>query len=204
MRASHALGVAGVPLHHTCMAVSKNACGAPTRSGGSCGWERALCPHHGRKNGPANAPAANPVVPAARTNPARPGASPAEERDLRKLGWWVIERVISGELTSSDASVVSSVMRVLAALGPATADSEDALREVQLRGRLMHGRPPKDAEEWALAGRLFTDDALAEFRRWEQLWREADADDGVQPLFLWDRAPVEGDEALVIDAEDGS
>jgi hypothetical protein len=94
-------------------------------------------------------------------------------------------------------------MRVLAALGPGGADTEEALREVQLRGRLMHGRPPKDAAEWALAERLFTDDALAEFRRWERLWSEADADDGVEPLFLWDRGPDERDEPLVIDAEDG-
>jgi len=106
-----------------------------------------------------------------------PGA--LEARDLRELGWWTIEHTIRGDLTPNRGTVISTIMRVLAAMGPEPLAEEEMLREVELRGVLMNGIPPRTAEEWELAGRIFDDDALAEFRRWPAL--TGDRDDAEEP-----------------------
>jgi hypothetical protein len=125
------------------------------------------------------------VRPAAHRDRAAPRAIPAElvERDLRGLAWWVVGGVLSRDLAANEATVIASLLRVLAALGPAEASTAAALREVELRGRIMHGQPPRDAVEWELASSLFSDEALDEFRRWEALL-EADPGDCVDPLLL--------------------
>lgn len=47
--------------------------------------------------------------------------------------------------------------------------SPASLREVELRGRLMQGLTPRDAEEWALCESIFDDTAIAEFHRWDEV-----------------------------------
>ena len=44
----------------------------------------------------------------------------------------------------------------------------------------MHGLPPQSPEEWDYAATLYTDEALAEFRRWEALLK-GDAGDVDKP-----------------------
>jgi hypothetical protein len=53
----------------------------------------------------------------------------------------------------------------MAHLGPEGRSEEEQLREVELRGRLMFGMPPRDAEEWAFAESLFTEEALEPYRK---------------------------------------
>jgi hypothetical protein len=89
-----------------------------------------------------------------------------DARDLRELGWWTIEHTISGDLEPWGGTVISTIMRVLAALGPEPLAEEESVRELELRGLLMNGIPSRTVDEWELASRIFDDDALSEFRRW--------------------------------------
>lgn len=86
-----------------------------------------------------------------------------DDRDLHALGWWLIEQVLDGEsgVAREQVAIAATLMRVLAALGPASADSASAARETELRARLLHGLRLRDEEDWRLAHSLF-DDATIE------------------------------------------
>lgn len=137
-------------------------CGAPTRKGTPCRFLAHECQHHQgwRTPAPRAAPASSPGEASA--------LPPAfEARDLRQLGWWLVDRMLGHELPAANASVIVAVMRILASLGPEPLAEDDALKQVELRGRIMHGQPPRSPEEWQLATEVFDDDALAEFHRWD-------------------------------------
>jgi hypothetical protein len=112
-------------------------------------------------------------------------------RDLGRLGWWVLERLADGSMEPRRAGVFASMMRVVAAMGPDGATREEQLRETALRGVLMHGIPPRDAEEWALAERIFTADAIEEFHRWTPLG-VADPDDDYEGPWGYERPERRG------------
>jgi len=139
-------------------------CGAPTRAGGQCRYPTGECPwksHRGRK-----AAQSADQAPPAEKSASEPVPPLATEHDVRALAWWLVEQTVKGTIEMNRASVLGTLLRTLAALGPAPADEDEALAEVELRGVLMNGMPPRDDEEWTLAARIFDDDALAEFRRW--------------------------------------
>ena len=142
-------------------------CGAKTMAGGSCRWPRATCKFHLSADREPAAAVINPVV--EHEEPQQESSALPEGQDLRELGWWIIENTVSSGLTTQQASVVASVMRVLVSLGPAPDDEETRLREIELQAHLMHGFPPRSAEEWELAAQLYDDSALREFRRWRPL-----------------------------------
>ena len=48
-------------------------------------------------------------------------------------------------------------------------DEDDILAEIELRGVVMNGLPPRNDEEWALAQKVFDADAIREFHRWEEV-----------------------------------
>jgi hypothetical protein len=100
----------------------------------------------------------------------RPPAAPdaVAQKDLRGLAWWTAGALLSGDLPGRDAAVVSNLIRTLQSLGPEPESEEQVLAEVELRGRLMNGLPPRDEAEWALAESVFTPEAIEEFRRWEE------------------------------------
>ena len=132
-------------------------CGAPTRAGAPCRFPSDQCPHESHARGRKAPPAGEP-----RPSPA--GA--IRERDLRTLGWWLIEETLAGRVTPPEASAVNRMMHTLLQLGPTPEADDLALQEVALRGLLMHGVPPRTADEWKRAAEIFDDEALAEFRRW--------------------------------------
>ena len=142
------------------MSPDHDRCGAPTRGGAPCRFPAGQCPHdaHARARG------GGPV----RERPASPVGA-IRERDLRTLGWWLIEETLAGRVTPPEASAVNRMMHTLLQLGPTPEADELALQEVALRGLLMHGVPPRTEEEWRRAAEIFDDDALAEFRRWASL-----------------------------------
>lgn len=184
-------------------------CGAPTARGTACRWPANECQfeHHRRwrqQHGRSSATEPEP-------SPAEPGASKAAldglppeiiaGRDLAGLGWWVVRAMAEGSLEERTASVLASLMRVLAAVGGGEAAGEDVLREVVLRGLVMHGVPPRTEDEWELARAIFDDGALAEIRRWAPLV-EADGDDDLQPFRLGEGRAVEVEMPLLIEDED--
>src|SRR5690606_37381027 len=110
--------------------------------------------------------------------------------------------VVSGAMDVRAATVVASLLRVLATLGPAEMDEEEALREVELRGLIMQGVPPRTPEEWELAESIFDDDALREIRSWPPLL-EADRDDHLHPFRFGQDAAVEVEVPGLPEDEDG-
>jgi len=101
--------------------------------------------------------------------------------DLRELGWWTIEHTIRGDLAPNRGSVISTIMRTLVGMGPAPLDEDEILREVELRGILMNGIPPRTDDEWELAAKIFDDEALSEFRRWPARIPEGSGDSWPPP-----------------------
>ncbi len=139
--------------------MDESRCGHPTRAGGACRWPRNECPHHRNRKA---VPAQTAPEPADRET--EPVQRP-RERDLRELGWWLVDQVLAGRVGREQATGVASVMRVLAGLGPDAGDTDAALAEVELRGRIAYGLPPRDTDEWALARERFTEEALQELAR---------------------------------------
>jgi hypothetical protein len=92
-----------------------------------------------------------------------------ERHDLPELGWWLIARVLENNLDAKRTAVIATLMRVIAAFGQDVLPPEAALREAELRGRLMHGLPPRDEAEWALAEATFSASALETMRQFEEL-----------------------------------
>lgn len=139
------------------MTRDNDRCGAPTRGGAPCRFPTSQCPHE-----------AHALTREVRGGPAR-ASSPVgaiRERDLRALGWWLIEETLAGRVTPPEASAVNRMMHTLLQLGPTPEADDLALQEVALRGLLMHGVPPRTEDEWRRAAEIFDDEALAEFRRW--------------------------------------
>jgi len=191
---------------------AKVVCGVTTQKGTPCQWDRSQCHvHQGRRvvrpTGPAVAhavaePALDESPPGKLREPATTPRPWMEGQDLGGLGWWLIHGVLEGEMEVARASVVSTVMRVLAQLGPAPVSEEEALREAAFRGRLMNGFQPHTEEEWAEVARYLDDEALAEMRRWPSLL-ESDRSDGEEPLVPWDRGADEIEVSVFRDDEDG-
>lgn len=159
---------------HQTGSMSNARCNEPTLAGGHCRWPRAECPHHRATPTPGE-----PTRAAATDDSMAPPAPAVErppERDLRELGWWMVDEVLANRVGREQASGVAAIMRVLAGLGADDAHDDEALAEIELRGRLAHGMPPRGDEQWALARQRFTDAALREFERWPGDGSGGDAD----------------------------
>jgi hypothetical protein len=88
------------------------------------------------------------------------------EHSVRGTGWWLAEQLISDAITPTRANALARLLRALSQLGPEPLEEEAALRQVELRGRIMHGRPPRDEEEWELARQTFRLEAFLEVKDW--------------------------------------
>lgn len=177
------------------------------KKGGPCPWPLERCPveaHSKWRAGHREGDSAPDPGPVHAASPAAAAPEGLRERDLRVLAWWLIAGVLSETVDTRQASVVAGLIRTLVALGPAGASEEEALREVELRGRLMHGLPPRDEDEWARAEAAFTPDALAEFRRWGgELLLEGDGGDRLEPFDFGQHRAGDVHVSLLVDGEDG-
>lgn len=161
-------------------------CGSQaTKSKAPCGYALENCPYDGhardssapdRHGLKARQPERDAAVGAVHPNSIRepdPGAperampEAVAERDLRDLAWWTAGALIDGTMEARDVSAMCTLIRTLHALGPEPEDQEAVLKEIELRGVVMNGFPPRNEEEWALAEQVFDADAIAEFHRWE-------------------------------------
>jgi hypothetical protein len=185
------------------MNTGEEKCGAKKKDGtGYCKYGRARCPHHnneeravaererlaGAASKGTGPPGPEPDEARTAATLALPGYGPElrdtalEERSARRLAWWVASEMARGALETQRGTVLSNVLRLLHSMGPEPMDEEDALAEVEMRGRLMHGQPPRDPEEWARAERTFEPEAIGEFRRWERLILARRAGIPIQPM----------------------
>ena len=148
--------------------MSETLCNAPTKDGRRCHFPKSECPWHQEDRPESDELALQ---------------SPAaiDGRDLRELGWWTIEHTIRGDLAPNRGSVISTIMRTLVGMGPAPLDEDEILREVELRGILMNGIPPRNDEQWELAAKIFDEEALSEFRRWPARIPEGPGDNWTPP-----------------------
>lgn len=141
-------------------------CGAITRKGGRC--QNRLgdhCPYHtDEQRARASGPAPDTE---ARRQPGRREAIAG--RDLHAVAWALLEDLLADDTLDAGrrASAGATLIRVVEGLGEPPVSRERAAAEIALRGMIMHGLPPRNAEEWALAEELFTPDAIAMFRTWK-------------------------------------
>ncbi len=124
-------------------------CNGTTRAGAPCPWAKGSCRWHG-------------------TPEATGGADTAPVPDVRSTAWQVVELLLAdGAFQAGRGSAVISGLRLLASLGEHDDRAGRALAEVELRGLVMNGRPPRDAAEWALATEVFGPEAAGEMAAWE-------------------------------------
>lgn len=90
-----------------------------------------------------------------------------DERDLRTLGWCVLERLYTNKMAANEASAAGSIIRALAGLGEAAEDAEQTKDDIVLHGLLHNGFQPRSDAEWQRAEEMFGPERLAEFRRWK-------------------------------------
>jgi hypothetical protein len=123
------------------------------------------------------------------------------ERDLPGVCWWLIERATAQEdLDARWAGVTATLVRTLAGLPLDALSDEEKRDEAFLRGKILNGIPPETGDEWALAEAIFTDEALAELRSWNQL-READYQYVREPFVLAEDARVQA-QPPILDNQD--
>lgn len=128
-------------------------CNSQTATGHACGYPPNACPLHVR------------VWPA--TTAEAPPAEKFDRNTLAPLAAAVITRLTNGALTPLDANRWLRALSTFHKLPIAEEDEDDILAEIELRGVVMNGFPPRNEEEWALAEKVFDAEAIAEFHRWE-------------------------------------
>ena len=128
------------------MTVPSPRCNAQTVSGHPCHYPEDRCPLHTQ---------ASSLLPPPSSQPRSP----------RSLGQLALDRALDGQANPLAAARLIHAARDLQRIEDPV-DEERALKEVELRGRLMYGMPPHNDEAWDLARECFTDEALGEFVRW--------------------------------------
>lgn len=79
---------------------------------------------------------------------------PPSERDPLAAAWRVIDALWREECEPQRAQAIIAALRLVFAAGQAPLERDRALREAELLGLLMHGLPPRDDAERALAEEL--------------------------------------------------
>ena len=132
-------------------------CNSPTSTGHSCGYPPNTCPLHIR---------------AWPTNTSE--THPSEKFDRKSLGpiaQSVVVKLTAGAITPLEAIRWLRAIHIFHDLPMSTEDEDDVLAEIELRGVVMNGFPPRNDEEWELAKKVFDADAITEFHRWEAAGR---------------------------------
>ncbi|MBA4181964.1 MAG: hypothetical protein C0506_15340 [Anaerolinea sp.] len=107
---------------------------------------------------------------------AAPREPPPGRRNSRAIGQAVAEQVAEGTASPLQASRLIRSLSVVESL-PGEEEEEEILAEVELRGVVANGFPPRNEEEWLLAIKVFDSEAIEEFVRWERCgsgWGEPD------------------------------
>jgi hypothetical protein len=97
--------------------------------------------------------------------------SSAEEKayrdhDLRQVAWSFLSEIRHSADFLKYSAPAASMMRVILAQGEEPPDRAIALAETAVIGSILHGIAPRDAEQWAIAERLYDEARLEDFRHW--------------------------------------
>lgn len=92
-------------------------------------------------------------------------------RDPHAVAWLLLGYLLDAdELDAARrASAGATLLRVIQSLGEPPVSRERMAAEAALMGMVMHGLPPRDPEEWALAGEVFTPEGIAMMRGWDPI-----------------------------------
>jgi hypothetical protein len=131
-------------------------CSLRTETGPACGYPPGACPIHTRDS-----------VPAPATSQEEQPDEKFNHESLRPIAESVITRLNGGTLKPLDAIRWLRALHTFYQLPVPALDEQEAWKEVELRGLIMHGQPPRNPEEWARAELVFDDEALAMFHDWE-------------------------------------
>ena len=156
----------------------KRICGAMTLKGTPCQWDREKCIHHGPgeraphglqlvRSAPREAEQATANL-REPTEPPEPPPPALAERDIRGLAWWLFEQV-TGDLDTTKARVLTSILHLLESLGPGGTEQDERLGEVVHVAKLALGIQPADDAEWDWVLARYEQDAIDEFHRWPRL-----------------------------------
>lgn len=141
-------------------------CGQSMPSGRRCCYDALECPLHS----PSFAPIRHETLTHGQEVPVAELAS--------RLGALALERVAGLDFDPASVTRFLRSLDLFRRFPPPSEDEDVLLAEVELRGVVMNGFAPRDPEEWALARKVFDDDAIEEFTRWvreDRSWEVADA-----------------------------
>lgn len=128
-------------------------CNSPTATGHTCGYPPNSCPLHLRAW---PSPAHEEVL-----------LEKFDRNSLAPIAQSVVTRLTAGALTPLEAIRWLRAIRMFHELPMSTEDEDEMLAEIELRGVVMNGFPPRNEEEWELARKVFDAEAITEFHRWE-------------------------------------
>jgi hypothetical protein len=144
-------------------------CTTPAPSGSPC-LHPAPCPRHtpiaGYDSQNAKPETQNPAPATVRLNHLIANHFASKDADPRRMAADVLKRVVAGTAAPLQAARFLRAGRLLTAMGQAEMDDEAALAEAEFRGRISHGLPPRDDDEWEYARLIYNKGALEEFARW--------------------------------------
>jgi hypothetical protein len=88
------------------------------------------------------------------------------DHDMREVLWCYWEGIRTA-LGYTAGSAMATVARALQSCGEDTTDLEDAIAVAVVNGRMVHGLPPRNDAEWAIADRIYEPSTVEELRGWE-------------------------------------
>lgn len=88
-----------------------------------------------------------------------------EARDLRSVAWIWLQQLTS-ELSSRNGATAASWARLILNLGEEPAGEDDVREEAAVVGSILHGIPPRDDRQWALAEEIFDPQTMRDIRSW--------------------------------------
>lgn len=92
-----------------------------------------------------------------------------EDRDLRTVAWRFLSEIRHSRDFLKYSAPAASMMRVVFAQGDEPEDRAAAIAETAVIGSILHGIAPRDADQWAIAERIYDEAALEDLRHWTPL-----------------------------------
>ena len=90
-------------------------------------------------------------------------------RNLRDFTWYALEGVLRALGWERGGAVIASLIRALIAQGEDKMDLSEASAIAVVNGLMVHGIPPRNEEEWEVAGRIYEPKIVELLKTWPPL-----------------------------------